>query len=330
MYAAIDKHGKLHYAQELSISNKELWFCPKCHQRVELFASRRGKRYFKHVAKQTSHKGESSTHQYLKEILTESFNKINEYAISEQAFASVDRIADIYLPERQIIIEIQHTPISSKILRERTIAYQEMNFQTIWLMTDDVDQLTYRHQWQWQLLQYHPELKYYRLVVTNEPDPIRIDWDFSLLNQGKLIYKQTYLPVDVLLEFDIDAIKRHFKKVSMSMPRQSLNYEQKLAQIKREKSYRKVLNKLYAANIQLEELPRSFITGPFYLIGNSQPAWKWLAWLWQYHQMGEMDVFFHLEHISCQKKLSLVDQPFISRSLYFQHLSNEVENLFNQ
>lgn len=328
MYAALNESGKLFYASELNLNSTNKWYCPNCHEQVRLAVSSKGKLFFKHLNKKSkAGGGESPEHLSVKNGLFEYFYQRELHIEKEVAFDSIDRIADIVLADFSLIIEIQHTPITSDEIRKRTIAYNQLGYRCIWLMTSSITTLTKRHQWQQVLMQYNDELGYFRVFYDKE---IKIQWGIQIVNQGDLTYYEYHGDGSVLLNFDELAIKREsIKKVhSHSLGASRTNYHKQIRSLKKDHNFHSFIMKLYEVGVKLDDIPQWIIMERFFLFGIKTLPWKCLTLIWVRKIQSNQSIEAIIIDLILEGKVECADLPFISRERWLNDLAIGISKLF--
>ncbi|MBG9988549.1 hypothetical protein HZY88_06140 [Aerococcaceae bacterium DSM 111176] len=328
MYAALNESGKLYYASELNLNSTSKWYCPNCREQVRLSISNRGKLYFKHLRKPSqTGGGESSEHLKVKNDLIEYFQQQKLHINQEVSFNSIDRIADIVLSDLSLIIEIQHTPISSNEIRKRTKAYNQLGYRCIWLMTTSLKNLTKHHQWQQVLMQHNDELDYFRVFYDNG---IKLQWGYEVVNRGVLNYFEYHSDNTILLNFDASAIKRSSVKQthSHSLGTSRINYHKRMRSLKKDYSSHEFIMKLYEAGVRLDDIPQWIIMERCFLFGIKTLPWKFLTLIWIRKNQSDQSVELIIKNLILEGEVEFMDLPFISRERWLNDLAIGISKLF--
>ncbi len=330
MYAAITQNGTLVYASDILDDRNVQWRCPKCHQPVQLIIPQKGRRYFRHKVKDSSnYKGETDTHSEIKHHLVEYFNSHGIRVESEYYLPAIDRIADVLLIDHQLVIEIQHTPISAMNIRQRTLSYQQIGYQCIWLLTPKLETLSINHYWQVALLQYHPQLGYYRVIYKLHTKQIILQWQLELVNVESLTYYEFRGDLSVLVKLSIKSIYKKSHKISKNIASKKINYIKQVSRLKKSYANSNLLQTLYSQGYALDSLPQWIFTKRIHLRGMRTPSWMVLAWIWLYLQTLENAEEAVLQLFENNQILKY-DMPFVSTAQWQNDLTSAIVKLFKQ
>ena len=294
MYAALNDKGHLVYAEQitaemLALSHK--WYCPTCHQAVVFCQGGRKRPYFAHqngscqtiqATKRVTR--ESKRHLAAKRLLGSWLAQQGEVVCLEQAMAS-DQIADVYLAKYHVIIEFQHTPIAQTLLRARHQLYCQQGYQTLWLMDSQYLTEKFDSQWKRTLLMYQASRGYYWLGLDVDQQQFCWQWQLPLV-YSRCAYRYQEQRVDLaalqwrqLLDASFGILTSREQKTSDVLPFDYATcYAQYLVQ------YPQVLQTLYQAGIQLNQVPKWCLTGRYQCLASRTSGWIWLAWQWGFLQ----------------------------------------------
>ena len=81
-------------------------------------------------------KNRSKTHAHLQKLL---FDNFHSSCVLEHSFPTINRRADVYLPNFQLVIEIQLSPISDAELASRIHDYQSLSLCPVFLFSSKFD-----------------------------------------------------------------------------------------------------------------------------------------------------------------------------------------------
>ena len=134
MFLARDENGSLVNALEDELV-KQAYYCPACGTSVRL---RKGKNVRAHFAHESlkkcdfSHENEGPEHLENKKSLFY-WAKKNVKVEMECLIPELKQIADIFI-NKQLALEIQCSPISCDLLRDRSNGYRSLGIQVLWLL----------------------------------------------------------------------------------------------------------------------------------------------------------------------------------------------------
>ena len=134
MFIARDEKGKLINALEKE-PKKQDYYCPACGTSVRLRKGKNLRTHFAHVSLNQCdfyYENESLEHLENKVALFNWALK-NDKAELEYPIPDLKQIADV-LVNKQLAIEIQCSPLSSKLLQERSYGYRSLGIQVLWLL----------------------------------------------------------------------------------------------------------------------------------------------------------------------------------------------------
>ena len=134
MFIARDEKGKLINALEKE-PKKQDYYCPACGTSVRLRKGKNLRTHFAHVSLNQCdfyYENESLEHLENKVALFNWALK-NDKAELEYPIPDLKQIADV-LVNKQLAIEVQCSPLSSKLLQERSYGYRSLGIQVLWLL----------------------------------------------------------------------------------------------------------------------------------------------------------------------------------------------------
>ena len=134
MFLARDEKGSLVNALEDELV-KQAYYCPACRTSVRLRKGKNVRRHFAHESlKQCDffHENEGPEHLENKKRLFYWVKKNDEVEM-EYPIPELKQIADIFI-NKQLALEIQCSPISCDLLRDRSNGYRSLGIQVLWLL----------------------------------------------------------------------------------------------------------------------------------------------------------------------------------------------------
>ena len=134
MFIARDEKGKLINALEKE-PKKQDYYCPACGTSVRLRKGKNVRTHFAHTSiKQCDYYYENESLEHLENKVA-LFNWARKDALVEMEYPiqELKQIADIII-NKQLVIEVQCSPLSSKLLQERSNGYRNSGIQVLWLV----------------------------------------------------------------------------------------------------------------------------------------------------------------------------------------------------
>lgn len=134
MFLARDKNGNLISALGDEVK-KQTYYCPACGARVRLRKGKNVRTHFAHESLKKCdffHENEGPEHLENKEQLFY-WAKKNDEVEMEYPIPELKQIADIFI-NKQLALEVQCSPISWELLRERSNGYRSLGIQVLWLL----------------------------------------------------------------------------------------------------------------------------------------------------------------------------------------------------
>lgn len=110
----------------------------------------------------------------------------------EKKFSLINRKADVACLSKQLIFEVQCSPISKKEVKARTREYGELGFDVIWILHD----YTFNHTTLSPAERYLLSRPHYYTNIDQEGKGIIYD-QFALYQGGRLLFKGAPLPIDL-------------------------------------------------------------------------------------------------------------------------------------
>lgn len=159
MYAALDKNGKLTYAQQ-AVENKD-YYCCHCDKKVKLILTA-ARKYFRHTNKNNNGINERIIHIKGKNILMEVLQGCGYQNIESEVYLKQIQQRPDILVDRQLVFEYQCAKLDVQTLSQRVTGYRSMNLQNIWILgggyvTDRIKRehfkfINFNHNWQYYLV----------------------------------------------------------------------------------------------------------------------------------------------------------------------------------
>ena len=134
MFLARDKKGHLINALENEVK-KQAYYCPACGTSVRLRKGKNVRTHFAHTSiKECAYYYENESLEHLENKVA-LFNWAQNDALVEMEYPILElkQIADILI-NKQLAIEVQCSPLSSKLLQERSNGYRNSGIQVLWLL----------------------------------------------------------------------------------------------------------------------------------------------------------------------------------------------------
>lgn len=134
MFIARDEKGKLINALEKE-PKKQDYYCPACGTSVRLRKGENVRTHFAHTSiKECDYYYENESLEHLENKVA-LFNWARNDALVEMEYPiqELKQIADILI-NKQLAIEVQCSPLSSKLLQERSNGYRNSGIQVLWLV----------------------------------------------------------------------------------------------------------------------------------------------------------------------------------------------------
>ena len=134
MFLARDENGHLVNALEDELV-KQAYYCPACGTSVRMRKGKNVRRHFAHESLKKCdffHENEGPEHLENKKRLFY-WAKENDAVEMEYPIPELKQIADIFI-NKQLALEVQCSPISCELLRERSNGYRSLGIQVLWLL----------------------------------------------------------------------------------------------------------------------------------------------------------------------------------------------------
>ena len=189
MFLARDENGHLVNALENELV-KQAYYCPACGTSVRMRKGKNVRTHFAHESLKKCdffHENEGPEHLENKEHLfywaRESDEVEMEYPIPE-----LKQIADIFI-NKQLALEVQCSPISCELLRERSNGYRRLGIQVLWLLGEKLwvkERLT---QLQRDFLYFSNNMGFYLWELDHKRQVMRLKYLLHQDLKGKLHYQ---------------------------------------------------------------------------------------------------------------------------------------------
>lgn len=133
-------YGKTKYGNIVSAVDafKELdYYCPLCHQKLTLKQGLYKSAHFAHRGQNCNYKEETYAHYQAKYALGQQLKELGYCVQIEPYLKQSHQIPDILI-NNKIILEIQCSTITIKLLQRRTNTYERLGYIVIWIIEDDI------------------------------------------------------------------------------------------------------------------------------------------------------------------------------------------------
>lgn len=189
MFLARDKKGHLINASENEVK-KQAYYCPACGTSVRLRKGKNVRTHFAHTSIKECdyyYENESLEHLENKVVL---FNWAQNDALVEMEYPILElkQIADILI-NKQLAIEVQCSPLSSKLLQERSNGYRNSGIQVLWLLGEKLwlkERLT---KLQRDFLYFSNNMGFYLWELDHKNQVLRLKYLLHQDLKGKLHYQ---------------------------------------------------------------------------------------------------------------------------------------------
>ena len=189
MFLARDKKGHLINALENEVK-KQAYYCPACGTSVRLRKGKNVRTHFAHTSIKECdyyYENESLEHLENKVVL---FNWAQNDALVEMEYPILElkQIADILI-NKQLAIEVQCSPLSSKLLQERSNGYRNSGIQVLWLLGEKLwlkERLT---KLQRDFLYFSNNMGFYLWELDHKNQVLRLKYLLHQDLKGKLHYQ---------------------------------------------------------------------------------------------------------------------------------------------
>ncbi|KRN28439.1 hypothetical protein IV38_GL001439 [Lactobacillus selangorensis] len=168
------------------------FYCPDCHGRLSLRNGGARKRaYFAHQQQCTKEGGESDWHQAGKTLLTQFCGQAGLRCEQEAYLDEVQQRADVFVPNRNLVLEYQCSPLAAAELQTRTEGYGEIGLEVAWLLGPRYRLGRTLTPAQQQFLHYRPEWGFYLLFLEPEQECVRLYHHIRKADFRRTFYQMT-------------------------------------------------------------------------------------------------------------------------------------------
>ena len=189
MFLARDENGRLVNALEDELV-KQAYYCPACGTSVRMRKGKNVRRHFAHESLKKCdffHENEGPEHLENKKRLFY-WAKENDEVEMEYPIPELKQIADIFI-NKQLALEIQCSPISCELLRERSNGYRSLGIQVLWLLGEKLwikERLT---QLQRDFLYFSNNMGFHIWELDHKKQVLRLKYLLHQDLKGKLHYQ---------------------------------------------------------------------------------------------------------------------------------------------
>ena len=194
MFIARDEKGKLINALEKEPKKKD-YYCPACGTSVRLRKGKNVRTHFAHTSiKQCDYYYENESLEHLENKVA-LFNWARNDALVEMEYPiqELKQIADILI-NKQLAIEVQCSPLSSKLLQERSNGYRNSGIQVLWLVGEKLwlkERLT---KLQRDFLYFSNNMGFHLWELDHKKQVLRLKYLLHQDLKGKLHYQVKEFP----------------------------------------------------------------------------------------------------------------------------------------
>ncbi|USS87240.1 hypothetical protein M3M39_03725 [Fructilactobacillus hinvesii] len=185
----------------LRAQRKQHYFCPNCHEQVQL---RRGAHKIAHFAHQPNsdcHIGEPETTEHLAgKLFLEQQWQTTSKAQLEVYLPAIKQRPDV-LVDQKLVLEFQCSPLTVKRLSERVSGYQRVGLHSEWLLGQAYYQRRKTAASVLQFLAYRPSIGYYLLFLNVRESKLRLRYHLSFTDQCLDFQERLFFTWKTLSEF---------------------------------------------------------------------------------------------------------------------------------
>lgn len=329
MLVAYNKKGELMYASSMKKENDQELFCPKCKKPVRLNIGKRKRPYFSHsnisVYQGKSFESNEGYYHHSTKLLIKNILTSMGWSVQEEFFIhSTQQVADLFVDilGKQIIIEIQDTPIGPEQIMYRTQLYKKNHYVCHWIINDKkVYGTKLSLKWNKTMLQFDKDLGYYLYTFDLDRECFILYSQLPLVyNVNQTVYLRKEIPIELGLIFLITkkvSLLNQIKSSQIKMnKRGKFNYDIRLKKIMNSKSSFQIRNKLYLKGYSLQDLPNEIILSHWDTLVFNQPMWEVLALIYSHIPKIELweckKVEGVLNKLVKSGDISYVNNPFIN------------------
>ena len=189
MFLARDKNGRLVNALEDELIKQD-YYCPACGTSVRMRKGKNVRRHFAHESLKKCdffHENEGPEHLENKVAL---FNWVKKDAEVEMEYPipELKQIADIFI-NKQLALEIQCSPISCELLRDRSNGYRSLGIQVLWLLGEKLWLRERLSKLQRDFLYFSNNMGFYVWELDHKQQVLRLKYLLHQDLKGKLHYQ---------------------------------------------------------------------------------------------------------------------------------------------
>lgn len=219
MFYALNSQNQLIHASAADLSMK--YYCPVCRQPVKLRTGKLNSAHFAHQHPTFSNQHyDTNVHQAGKQLLIKWGNELGYDVQSEVSFKEIQRRADVIfkLPQSQVVIEYQCSPISAAELTKRSQAYAQTGLHCIWLVGKRYCLHGRISQHNAQFFKYHPNIGFYLIYLNAEMQRLELYYQIQQAAFLRPKYRIKFLAnLKELIQFIHHAKENYLNKISVKM-----------------------------------------------------------------------------------------------------------------
>ncbi|MGY3725247.1 Competence protein CoiA-like family, contains a predicted nuclease domain [Granulicatella balaenopterae] len=293
MRIAKNEHGELVYCEVGKLlDNNQHYFCPKCGEPLILNTNQRQLQYFSHQANKYS-SGETTQHKNGKIALSEWLKQAGYQTTLELTMENHEQRADVICEDAQtqIVVEYQCSPIPAKELTKRDKGYQNLGYQTLWILGENYYKQQQLNDTLAYCMLYHPHFEYFLVFLVENNLLLKTHLQLDQYTK-KVHYQEIRLPLKKyqakkMLDFLLSSkkgipIKGDYRQEYFTKERK----HQILLNTQEEN--RQFLLALYLAHIHLFDLPQICWQLPKYSVvfKSANYLWRGYIMMWLAEQSG--------------------------------------------
>ncbi|MBU9789716.1 competence protein CoiA [Lentilactobacillus sp. IMAU92037] len=291
-------HNQLVSATSVGNYDQGDFICPCCRQPVIYKHGQYRIPHFSHKSKLDCvgfSENESQTHLKGKLMFKQQVEAIGHLVEIEATMMSIEQRADVFLPNDQLVLEYQCSPISFSEIARRTRNYRSLGYDVIWILGDRRRTGILRSEAVAKFARFHPQLGFYIIFYSVANNQF---WLYFQLRElaGKIVSQaRNFSTLAAILKFVQSYQQPATPAISLNKNRTSLLNQLKRIQqsiVLKNNTYRDMVTKCY-------ESGRIFVGCPMICHskqGMGVPLFKrtilcWKVWLvLQLFESGQSDV----------------------------------------